>query len=341
MAEVESAEQQILDLQATVDFDTSDFTVEFLVDKFIADEFYIPPYQRKFVWQSKNKSKFIESVLLGIPIPVMFFAVDRSTGKLEIVDGAQRIQTLNEFTRGNFVLTNLDKLDQLEGLSFKDLPLSRQRKFNNRPLRVIMLSERSDQDVRFDLFERINTTSMNVNASELRKGAFPGMFYELVEACGGDKRFRELCPISQQLAKRGEYEELVLRFFCYGDRYQKFSHDVRPFLNQYLREMNTVATRKIIEDYHLRFNRMAEFVSKYLPDGFGKTIKQTPRVRFEAISVGVYLALKHNSTLKPRQTQWLDSDSFDKLTRTDGSNSRIRLRDRIEFVRDSLLASHK
>lgn len=69
------AEGQIRELQKEISFDTKDYPIEVLVDKFRADDFYIPEYQRKFVWDNAKKVRFIESVLLGLPIPFMFFLI--------------------------------------------------------------------------------------------------------------------------------------------------------------------------------------------------------------------------------------------------------------------------
>ena len=68
------AEGPIRELQKEISFDTKDYPIEVLVDKFREDDFYIPEYQRKFVWDNTKKVRFIESVLLGLPIPFMFFS---------------------------------------------------------------------------------------------------------------------------------------------------------------------------------------------------------------------------------------------------------------------------
>lgn len=96
--QVEAAERQLKELQRQVEYDTKDYTLELLLDKFEKGDFYIPDYQRQFVWKPNNRSLFIESVLLGLPIPFMFFA-GCDDGRLEIIDGAQRMQTLREFVK--------------------------------------------------------------------------------------------------------------------------------------------------------------------------------------------------------------------------------------------------
>ncbi|MFZ3132522.1 MAG: DUF262 domain-containing protein, partial [Desulfosporosinus sp.] len=116
----QEADIQIKALQKQIDYDTKDYPVELIVTKFDKGEFFIPIYQREFVWKDNNKTSFIESVLLGLPIPFMFFG-DCENGKMEIIDGAQRVQTLLAFTKDELVLSSLPKLTKLKGFKFSDL----------------------------------------------------------------------------------------------------------------------------------------------------------------------------------------------------------------------------
>lgn len=337
-------EQQLIDKQRTIDYDTKEFTVELLVQKLDNGDFFIPAYQREFVWHEKRRAKFIESVLLGLPIPFMF-AADTKDGILEIVDGAQRLRTLREFLDGNLTLRSLEQLTRLEGRTFSDLPTSQQRKFKNRTLRMIVLTDKTTDDAKYDIFQRINTGSDVLRSSEVRKGAYRGPFYSLVEECAGRTDFIQLCPVGQKPGLRREREELVLRFFAYSERYSSFRHDVQRFLDEYTIEKNhlyeggTDTAKLDRETKRVEFARVMKFVAEFFPNGFAKVAKAstTPRVRFEAIAVGVNLALSQMPELRPKQMSWLDSSHFKALTTTHGSNSQARLAARIEFVRDSLL----
>jgi len=331
----ETATKQIMDEQRTVDFDTREFTVELLVNKFKINDIFIPPYQRGFIWDTDRQSKFIESVILGLPIPYLFTA-DTKDGNLEIIDGSQRIQTIEAFLDNELELSGLEKLTSLNGFKFEDLPLPQQRKFKNKSLRMIQLSDKADDKVRFDIFERINTGSQNMRAMEIRKGAYAGGFYDLLIECTSDSLFQKICPMGEKQRIRGEAEELVLRFFAYSEDYKSFKHDVAKFLNDYMKRktQNGFNKTKMETD----FTRMVKFVDLYFPYGFQRSSSSSlvPRVRFEAIAVGVYLALEKNPNLAPRNMDWLGSKEFSKHTTTHASNSPKRLRERIEFVRDHL-----
>jgi hypothetical protein len=330
-----AAEAQLRDLQRDVDYDTKDFTIDYIIQEFQKGNFYIPKYQRKFVWDDRRRRRFIESVLLGLPIPFLFLA-EMEDGLLEIVDGAQRIQTLEQFVNDDLRLQSLEKLPALNGFSFADLSDGQQRRFRNRALRMIVLDPATSLEIRQDIFDRINTGSLNAKASEIRKGALAGPFYKVIQACAVDADFLRMCPISESVRKRGEAEELAVRFFAYSDEYKLFRHDVAAFLDSYIRKHRD---RFDAAEMKQRFRRMIDFVDKYFPHGFSKTrgARTTPRVRFEAISVGVHLALEANADLVPPSMDWLDSDEFKKHTTTHASNSGPKLRARVEYVRDQLL----
>jgi len=333
--DLDAAEKQLLDQQQKIDYDVKEYTVAFLVQQFKQKELFIPEYQRKFVWDEKRQSKFIESMLLGLPIPYLF-AADVEEGRLEIIDGAQRIHSLQAFHDGSLSLTGLEELDLLNDFHYSSLPAAQRRKFDNRSLRMIVISGSAAQSVRFEIFERVNTGSVIANPMEVRKGAFAGPLQKLIEKLATDPLFEQLCPISADVRKRGEAAELVLRFLAYSDRYTQFRHSVRDFLDDYMREMRTQFDET---EMVKRFSNVMSFVKKSFPHGFAKSASATttPRVRFEAISVGVHLALKQKPRLIVQSMDWLDSDEFQRLTRSDASNSGPRLKARVEFVRDSLL----
>lgn len=333
--QVLEAEKQLQKQQRQVDYDTKDYTLELLLSKFNRGDFYIPAYQRQFVWKTANKSLFIESVLLGLPIPFMFFA-DCADGRLEIIDGAQRMQTLQEFVNGGMKLTKLPKLNLLDGFEFSDLSLATQRKFLNRTFRVVVLDEKTTPDIRQDLFNRINTSGVKASDSEIRRGSFPGKLTNFIEECCKNQLFIKLCPISKSKAIRQERFELVLRFFAYLYNYKAFGHEVNPFLNEFL--SNNLETFDE-EMYKADFENMLKTVEDNFEFGFAKSqnATTTPRVRFEAISVGVALALKEKPDLHIDNVDWLNSEEFKELTTSDASNNEGKLVARVEYVRDRIL----
>ena len=138
------------------------------------------------------------------------------------------------------------------------------------------------------------------------------------------------------MKKRYEDSELVVRFFAYLNDYKNFVHRVDEFLDKFV-----VETKKNFDKdkFNSEFRMMLSFVEKFFPCGFAKTknAKSTPRVRFEAISVGVALAMRERPDLEPNSMDWIDSEDFKKHTTTHASNSPNRVIGRIEYVKDMLL----
>ncbi len=336
LEELEQVERQLRDTQTNITYDTKEYVVEHIVNRFDKKFFFIPNYQREFIWDKKRQAKFIESVLMGLPIPFMF-GVQNRDGNVEILDGAQRINTLSSFLHNTLVLKGLERLDLLNGYTFDKLPSSQQNKFLDRSLRMIILPETVDQQIKLDMFERINTGSQDLKKSEIRKGAYSGPFYEFVQECALDDQFNRLCPVSAKGKDRGEREELILRFFAYSERYTEFKHSVVDFLNSYLIEKNAESFDKA--NLESQFRATLSYVERNLPAGFAKKVgaKSTPRVRFEAIAIGANLALQLNPDLPDRGDEFVQTKEFNIQVTSHASNSGPRLRGRLEFVRDFLL----
>lgn len=336
-AKKKAADKQIRELQSEVKYDLRDFVIGYMVEQFQQDHFYIPDYQREYIWRDHHRWRFIESVLLGLPIPMMFVAEIEDDGRLEVVDGAQRMQTLEAFMNNDLELQNLEKLTKLNGFKFEDLPTGQQNKFRNKAMRIVVLDDSTTVATRKEIFNRINTSGEKAKPSEVRRGAYEGAFMDFIEDCSNSSLFRKLCPISESYRKRREPQELVLRFFAYSDRYKLFRHDVEKFLNKYVKDNKDQFERERLKQ---EFNRMLRFVDKYFPHGFPKkaTFKTTPRVRFEAISIGVNLALRKQPELIPPPIDWLDSIEFKIHTTSHATNSRPKLQGRVEYVRDMLMA---
>jgi Protein of unknown function DUF262 len=256
---------------------------------------------------------------------------------LEIVDGTQRIRTLYRFLENELRLCGIKKLEGLNNFKFRDLPISRQRRFNRATIRMIVLTDKANEETRRDLFERINTGSITLNDMEKRRGISPGPFVNLLEELAKDPRFIKLCPLSPSSIASREPEEFVLRFFAYLHNYKNFDRQVNTFLNDYLKSKNK--SQVDLDIFRKEFYMMLDFVGEYFPNGFSKARGhvRTPRIRFEAISVGVALALKQKNDLIPKSIDWLESEEFKEYTTSDASNSRPKVVKRIEYVRDNLL----
>ncbi|MGL4603268.1 MAG: DUF262 domain-containing protein [Iodobacter sp.] len=339
---------QIEELQKITDYEIKEWPISVLVEQFTngretdESELFIPDYQRNMVWTPKQQSRFIESILIKLPVPFIFAADvghgDRK-GALEIIDGSQRIRTLDNFLSDRLELVGLKKLTQANGLNFSDLSKPRQMRFKRTTIRVIELSEKADEDARREMFDRLNSGGTRLTSMEIRRGVEDGPFMTFITECANDEKFKALVPLNERNAKRKEYEEIVLRYFAYLNNYHGFQKSVDDFLTSYLKKMNISFTDADKQAMLKEFNGMLDFVTQHFPNGFKRAGYNTvPRIRFEAIAVGVSLSLREQPDLAPLDvSRWLDSNVFIKHTRSDASNSRPKLINRIHYVRDNLL----
>jgi hypothetical protein len=357
---VDEAENQIIEYARTVKFTVTEYSFEFIVQKLEAGRYYVPDYQRELVWTPPKKSKFVESVLMGLPIPFVFFW-QNDDGRMEIVDGSQRLRTIRDFMADKIRLRDLEVLPALNGFRYSDLPKSRRLKFNDIPIRVIVLDNTTDAVTRTEMFARINTGGTTANDAEIRRGSLPGPFMKLVIELAGDAKFVELTPISQELIDQREREELVTRFFAYLNSFDPalqdgqgdiptYKEEPRRFFFSFVKDMNDRiaveqqqgAESQTLLSLRADFARVLEFVDTVSPHGFTKsdTGKQVPRVRFESIAVGSALALRTDPTIAARVTNMtplLESDAFSEATKSDAANVKSKLLNRIRMTRNWLL----
>lgn len=357
---VEEAEKQIVEYSRTVKFTVTEYSFEFIVQKLTTDRYYVPEYQRELIWTAGKQSKFIESVLMGLPIPFVFFWQDKD-GRMEIVDGSQRLRTIRDFMASKFTLRDLEALPTVNGFRFSDLSKSRQLKFAETPIRVIILDNTTDAVTRTEMFARINTGGTTANDAEVRRGSLPGPFMDMIIGLATDPTFIELTPISQQLVDKREREELVTRFFAYLESFDPalnngegdiatYKEEPRRFYFSFVKsmnervaaELNNDAVSPTLDAMKADFAAALVFIKAASPHGFTKseTGNQVPRVRFESIAVGSALALRADPTLAdrvPNMTPLLSSAEFSDATRSDAANVKSKLLNRIKLTRSWLL----
>lgn len=342
-------DEQIDAIRKVTDFEIREYPIEVLVDKFTRGlesdeaEIFIPDFQREFIWSARQQSRFIESLLMNLPVPYIFVAdvpEGPRAGHVEIIDGSQRMRTLRDFLQNKLKLEQLQKVHLANGLKLQDFSLPGQLRFKRKTVRVIELTRRADEEARREMFDRLNSGGTKLESMETRRGTMDGPFLKVMEACAKMPLFQELCPVSKALADRAEHVELVLRYFAYCDNYAGFTKRVDSFLTDYLKARNQADDRQTEAVSVQEFEAMLAFVQHHMPNGFRKspTSHTVARIRFECLSVGATLALREQPALVPiNLTAWLESDEFMRHTRSDASNSRPKVVNRIQFVRDNLI----
>jgi hypothetical protein len=323
-----------------VKYDTKEYTLEHLFSKFNRPtednkqtEIFIPFYQRKFVWKQDRQSKFIESILLGLPIPPMYFA-EMDEGVLEVIDGSQRIKTINAFLSNNLKLKRLKSLDDLNGISFNDLSSSRKRKINNVSMRAVVVTdiEKDTMSIRHEIFERLNTGGEVLKKMEVKKGANEGDFINFIyKNCAENTVFNDLSQFNTLDELRAYKEEFLVKYFAYVED-MDFEDSIVHYLGQYLIDKNTLFEDDTVKDNYLeQFTTILDFVKN---NNLIKDISINRKNRLLAIYIGATLALKENPSLLDNP---VDIDLFnDNFIENAKSSGFSKLKENVELVKNSL-----
>ena len=336
--------RQLDEQKRRVDFNTYDISVKELISMVSESIIDIAPeYQRQFRWPVDKQSALIESILLGIPIPSLFMATNRD-GSWELIDGVQRLSTMihfagDESTRlkinqtDELKLVSLDKLTSFNNYKYNDLPRSVQLEFLLKPLKITTLTDRSDLEVRFDLFERLNTGGVALTNQEIRSCVYRGRFNDFIQHLAEDENYKSVVRLTRNQENSGTREEFVLRFFAFLNNYQNFDHSVVDFLNEYMAEAN--------KDFEFELNenifRRTFLQLRGLPNGITRGRKTTPTNLYEGVAVGAALALQQSDNLNLNNaTEWIEGDELKSFT-TGATNSRTKVESRIHFCRDRFI----
>lgn len=212
-----------------------------------------PAYQRLFRWSEAQQSRFIESLLLEMPIPPLY-VIEIADNVYELIDGLQRISTYLHFrgahperlaedgTHRSLVLEECDILPSLNGLKFEDLPTAHQIKLKRHFVRVEVIRKESDPQLRYHMFKRLNTGGAILSDQEVRNCTIrllSDTFNNFLDELASNPDFRTCTDfVSPNKKEQMFLSELVLRFFAFKNNRDKYKHIVSEFLTDYMEDVS-------------------------------------------------------------------------------------------------------
>lgn len=222
------------------------------------DIIFSPEYQRNYIWDNKKASLLVESILLNIPIPVIY-ASEEEDSRWNIVDGLQRLNALRRFFDNNFKLNGLEVLKELNGIKYEDLNPKAKRMLNNGNLRVILIFNDSNPEIKYDIFMRLNTGSVKLNEQELRNCLYRGSLNDLIKRLRKNPKFLKILGLKAP-HKRMNDCELILRYFAFSENYNlehnkliDYKGSIKPYLNAFMKKNENCIESKINE-LEIKFN---------------------------------------------------------------------------------------
>jgi hypothetical protein len=252
-----------------------------------------PIFQRNDVWNSKQKSELIESVLMGIPIPIMYF-FEGKDGKRQVVDGRQRLTTFFSFIDGEFKLNNLKILKEQNGKRFEDLEPVYQSLIEDYQLLIYIIQPPTPEKVKFDIFDRVNRGGTQLNHQEMRNALYQGKSTELLNRLVKLDCFKQATGDAIN-STRMKDKYVVLRFLSFYMLHENwlgeitYKSDIDDFLAKTMEFINKLSEDKIESLEHLFQTAMQNSYEILGENGFrfakkGKYTKPIAMALFEIMA---------------------------------------------------------
>lgn len=331
-----------------------------------------PDYQRLFRWSEGQRSRFIESLLLEMPVPPIF-VIEEMGGTYQLIDGLQRISSYLHM-RGKLVAPHLDPpvmpgeyltlsdcdiVPSLNGLTFNDFPTTLQIRLKRAFIRVEVVRKETDPRFKYHMFKRLNTGGELLSAQQLRNCTIrllDSVFPDFIIKMSKNEDFRECIDKMTSARKLSAFDqELVLRFFALKNRRARFKHEVTDFLTEYMEEVSDPLDQEAFdyEREEIVFARTFDALRRSLGDmAFAIANKTREKLtagfgayHYEAITIGIQAIIDRLDPNNEESIEWLGKTLlsikldpiFIEMTTGGGKNSPGPLNDRISFVERRLL----
>lgn len=302
-----------------------------------------PEFQRDYVWKTKQQSRLIESILLGIPLPMFYFNQDIQL-KMQVVDGLQRLTTIRNFAANQFALTDLEYLQELEGNTYEKLSPVQKRRFRNTQIQSHVIDPETPFELKFDIFRRINTGGSPLNAQEIRHCLTTDKVRELLWQGAQLPSFQQATGGTLRNARRMEDREIVLRFFGFTLHEAEYSSatGLDAFLGNTMRTLDQLDPLELRELLARLDQSMSNNHLVFRTEAFRKQLseRRSPinRALFDCWSVALAEvspeSLAENSEVIRNGARELLKDDYFVQSISQGTDAEKKVRYRFKAVRD-------
>lgn len=335
-------EDEALPFRYSISSYGADYAVDSLVKRINDGSIYIPSFQCNFLWNMTKASRFIESLLLGFPVPGIFLSRERETQRLMVIDGHHRLLTLQYFYKGIFEPTNKKfalhgVLPEFEGATYDSLKDEDRRRLDDSILHATVVRQEmpfGDDSSIYHIFERLNTGGVPLHPQEIRSAIYHGEFNDFLGKLNENKAWRSLYGV---VDRRMRDQELILRFFALYFNLDEYRNPMNLFLNIYMME-NKHLKMQSAEELRRVFTNTIELALESLGTQAFKPRKRLNSVVFDAVMVGIARRLEKGAVhdiegLKERYEFLLENPDFANIVFGGGSNTSEEIvRRRIELA---------
>jgi hypothetical protein len=304
--QIANEEDEILPYEYSITSYGADYPVDTLVKRINRGDIYIPRFQREYIWNIGQASRFIESLLLGLPVPGVFFAIEPDSQKLLVIDGLQRLKTLQYFYNGifepdkkEFSLQDIPS-GKLQGLTYQTLPIDYRRRLDDSIIPVTIVKQDEpyqDSSIIFHIFERLNTGGSPLTSQEIRSAIFHGEFNDLLSELNHNSSWRSMFG---KVDKRMRDIELILRFLALYYKGSDYKQPMKRFLNSFIGKNRHLAAYSK-EQVTAVFAKTVELVHKTIGVKAFKPKKVINASILDSVMVGVAKRLEKGDISSPEQ----------------------------------------
>jgi hypothetical protein len=269
----------------------ADYPVDGLVKRIAIQDIIIPKFQRGYVWSHKEASRFVESLLLGLPVPGIFLSKEPETQKLLVIDGQQRLLSLRYFyeglwpsTRKEFALRGVHT--KFEGVTYKSLAEDDRRRLDDSIVHAIIVKQdepSDDSSSIYHIFERLNTSGISLTAQEIRTAIHHGEFSDLLKNLNNAGDWRAIYGPVNKLMRD---QELILRFLALYYDAQQYSRPMKGFLNNFMGRNKHLALLSG-EEMSLTFTSTIQVIHKAIGKRAFRLARALNAAVFDAVTVGI------------------------------------------------------
>lgn len=315
-----------------------DFDVHGLVRRLNDEKIYLPSFQRNYVWEPSKASRFIESLLLGLPIPSICLYKEEDNKQI-IIDGYQRLETIRSFYNKSFPNGKVFSLSGvnpiLNGKTIDDLDYESRLKLEDTLIHATIVKADEPQDQNYNavylIFERLNTGGVNLTAQEIRNCVYHGSFQEIIKSLSNNKDYIDMFNISQTRKKN---EEIILRLFGLCLMYKDYSGNMKEFLNCVM-EKHILETEDSLSTDIKCFKKTLKAVSS-LDIALFKPNGKLNLAILDGVFVGTYYYLLNKQLDNPEKykksvKKLITSKDFVKNIETGKTHHTSPLKERIEL----------
>lgn len=293
---IDPSEEEVLDFTYSITSYGADYPIDSLINRLREKKVVIPSFQRGFVWNIKQASRFIESLLLGLPVPGIFLSRDIDSPNLLVIDGQQRLKSLLFFYEGAIsgqIFKLKDVQARFEGLTYKELNSDDRQRLDDSIIHATVVRQdqpSEDNSSIYLIFERLNTGGMQLQPQEIRSAIYPGEFSELIKELNQNKSWRELYG---ENSSRLKDQEFILRFFAFYFYRKNYKKPLKGFLNTYMAQNRDLKINNKDELISI-FSKTTDFIFKSLGKKAFRPIRAINASVFDSIMVGVATMLEND-----------------------------------------------